>query len=69
MASSAHTPVPPDPEHEWLKVQEAAWLARDSCNTIRHALESGELRGYQRKKGGRWRIHRNDLDAWMKGGG
>ena len=67
MASSAHTPVPPDPSHFWLTVQEAAWLARCSCNTVRHALESGELRGYQRRKGGRWHIHREDVDAWMRG--
>ena len=35
--------------------------------TIRKALEAGELHGTQRVTGGRWRVHVDCLDAWMSG--
>ena len=31
------------------------------------ALEIAGERGYQRVKGGKWRIHRDDVDAWLRG--
>lgn len=36
-------------------------------STILKALEAGELHGAQRKKKGRWRIHRDCLAAWALG--
>lgn len=51
----------------WMLTGEAAPYARCSEDEIRDALASGELRGSQRKPGGRWRIHRDDLDAWLRG--
>lgn len=35
--------------------------------TVLKACESGELHGTQRKPKGRWRIHRDCLNAWAAG--
>lgn len=51
----------------WLITAEAAQYARCSEDEIRDALASGELHGTQRRPGGRWRIHRDWLDAWLRG--
>lgn len=51
----------------WLKVPEAADRARCGVSTVLRALAAEELRGYQGGKGGRWRIHVDDLDAWVRG--
>lgn len=51
----------------WLTPTEAAEHARVSRDTIGHVLRSGELRGYQRKPGGAWRIAVEDVDAWVMG--
>lgn len=49
---------------ERLTPQEAAALAKQHPVTIRKALESGELHGTQRIKGGRWRIAPQCLEAY-----
>lgn len=51
----------------WHTMPEAAARARVSADAIGDALRTGELRGYQSGRGGRWRIHRDDIDAWVKG--
>lgn len=51
----------------WLKVPEAARYGRKSATTIANALRSGELRGSQTVRGGTWLIHRDDLDAYLRG--
>jgi excisionase family DNA binding protein len=51
----------------WHTREEAAHRARVGPDQIGDALRSGELRGYQSGKGGRWRIHRDDIDAWITG--
>lgn len=51
----------------WLTPTEACGRARCSERTILEALRSQELRGYQSGRGGRWRIHVEDLDAWVRG--
>jgi excisionase family DNA binding protein len=51
----------------WLTALEATHYARRHINTINRALRSGELRGNQTARRGRWLIHRDDLDAWIRG--
>lgn len=51
----------------WLNVDQAAEHAGNHVVTIRKALQSGELHGSQRTKGGRWRIHVACLDSWCAG--
>lgn len=51
----------------WHTTNSAAAYAAVHAQTILTALRSGELRGSQRKKSGNWRIHRDDLDAWLRG--
>jgi DNA binding domain, excisionase family len=51
----------------WLTVGEAVDYAKRSKNTLNCALRAGELRGSQTKRGGIWLIHRDDLDAWIRG--
>lgn len=51
----------------WFTQEEAAAHARSNYDTVGDALRSGELRGYQAGKGGKWRIHRDDIDAWIRG--
>lgn len=51
----------------WFDTAQASEYAGYHRQTIVRALQSGELQGNQRKVGGKWRIHRDDLDAWMRG--
>lgn len=46
---------------------QAAEYADRHVDTIRRALESGDLHGGQRKAGGRWSIRRECLDSWLDG--
>lgn len=50
-----------------MTVREAAAYSKRADATVFRALRSGELRGGQNKKGADWRIHREDLDAWISG--
>lgn len=54
-------------ESPWLTVTEAAERARIAASDLHRALAGDELRGYQRVKGGKWRINVEDLDAWIRG--
>lgn len=60
-------PVASQIDTPWMKVAEAAEYTRRSKTIIFAALRSGELRGNQRKSAGTWLIHRDDLDAWLRG--
>lgn len=51
----------------WLTTAQAVEHTGYHVQTIRRAAESGELHGSQRKAGGRWRFHRDCLDAWVSG--
>lgn len=51
----------------WLTAPEAAARGRAGLSEVLRALAAEELRGYQRTKGGKWRIHVDDLDAWVRG--
>jgi len=48
-----------------LTVADASAVGRRHEVTIRRALEAKELHGQQRKKGGRWLIQPECLDAWL----
>lgn len=51
----------------WHTTAQAAVYAECHPQTILSALQAGELKGSQRKAQGRWRIHRDDLDKWLRG--
>jgi|GEM_PF-4466819 len=51
----------------WFNTKQAGAYTGYSPTTVLRALEAGELLGHQRTTGGRWRIHRDSLDAWMRG--
>jgi excisionase family DNA binding protein len=51
----------------WLTVAEAATYAHRSPHTIWVACRDKTLRGNQPKAKGKWLIHRDDLDAWIRG--
>lgn len=59
--TAADVPTP------WLLLPEAMTYARIGRTDLIAALETGALRGHQTKPGARWRIHRDDLDAWLRG--
>lgn len=48
-----------------LTAPQAAEIAQRHPVTVRRALESGELHGSQRGRGGHWRIHPDCLQAWI----
>lgn len=57
-----------DPDSVWLSVAEAARYTKSAPDTVRRAAQREELRGVQRTAPkGRWRFHRQDLDAWVRG--
>lgn len=49
----------------WFNTAEAAAYTGLHPDTIRHALQTGELHGGQRRRKGRWSIRRECLDAWL----
>ena len=51
----------------WFSTAEAAGYTGRHVQTVRKALEAGELHGGQRTAGGRWRMHRDCIDAWLLG--
>lgn len=50
----------------WMTVQEVATYARSSKTEVMTALRDQSLRGYQNTERGRWRVHRDDVDAWLR---
>lgn len=59
--------VNPHTVFQRLTTDQAADLAHRHRKTILRALESGELHGSQRVKGGRWLIRPDCLEAFMDG--
>lgn len=51
----------------WLTLAESAAYSKRGKNTVWQALAAGELRGNQTGRNGKWLVHRDDLDAWIKG--
>jgi excisionase family DNA binding protein len=50
----------------WFDTRQAAERCGVHRETLLVALQTGDLRGTQRVKGGRWRLHLDDLDAWLR---
>lgn len=51
----------------WLTPAQVALKSGRHKSTVYEALESGELHGHQRKRGGRWQVHVAAVDAWIRG--
>lgn len=52
----------------WFDARQAALYSGMHWRTITDALRDGSLSGSQRVDKGKWRIHRDDLDNWLRGG-
>lgn len=61
------TDIASDIDSPWLGVAQAARYAHKHPDTIGAALRAGTLRGHQATRKGKWLIHRDDLDAWIRG--
>lgn len=51
----------------WFSTTQAAEYAGRHQKTVLNALYLGDLKGAQRQTGCSWRIHRDDLDSWLRG--
>jgi excisionase family DNA binding protein len=51
----------------WYDTKQAGQYSGWSSKTVVRALRDGSLKGHQTSAGHRWRIHRDDLDAWLRG--
>lgn len=51
----------------WFTVTEAEQYTGVSRKELYTALQVGELRGRQRRRNAKWRVHLDDLDRWMRG--
>lgn len=54
-------------ERIWFNSAQTAQHVNSHRDTVLKAAEAGELHGYQRTARGRWRFHRECIDAWMTG--
>jgi hypothetical protein len=52
---------------DWIGPAHVADTLEMHISTVWKALESGELHGHQRKRRGRWQIHPDAVDAWIRG--
>lgn len=57
--------LPPTP---WLTVTQVATYAQRHPKTVLLALRRGGLKGSQGRANTNWRIHRDDVDNWIRGG-
>lgn len=51
----------------WLSPTDVQDLTGFGRSDVYTALQCGELAGHQRGKGGRWRIHIDAVNAWVRG--
>lgn len=59
--------MPTDIDSPWLTIAEAARYGKRHEDTISAACRNGSLRANQPRRKGKWLIHRDDLDAWIRG--
>lgn len=52
---------------EWLTPKQVADRLGRHPDSVRRALEAGQLHGHQPKRRGRWQIHPDAIDAWIRG--
>jgi excisionase family DNA binding protein len=50
----------------WLNVDEASQRTGVSKTELYEVIKKGELKAYRRKENAKWRIHIDDVDAWMR---
>lgn len=50
----------------WMTPEEVMEYSRTGSSEVYAALNDGSLLGHQRKAGGRWRVHRDDVDTWIR---
>jgi excisionase family DNA binding protein len=62
------TTTAPVTDRIWFDTAQAAEYTGFSTKTIVRALRAEKLRGQQLAERGRWRMHRDWLDAWLNGG-
>ena len=55
-------------ERVWYNTKQAAEYAGRHPKTVLVALHLGELCGSQKQAGCSWRIHRDSLNDWLRGG-
>lgn len=55
------------PRSPWLTLREAADISRRHYQTVWQAAAKGDLRSTQQCAGGRRVVHKDDLEAWMRG--
>ncbi len=53
---------------QWLTVDEVRQMSGEGRTRVYEALQTGELVGTQRSARGKWRIHVDAVDAWMRHG-
>ncbi|RSM73481.1 DNA-binding protein [Kibdelosporangium aridum] len=66
---TVNTPTDPD-NSPWFPhpaAENGARYAGVHYKTLLGALQRGECRGYQAGPRGRWRVHRDDVDRWLRG--
>ncbi|MER5388349.1 helix-turn-helix domain-containing protein [Saccharopolyspora sp. NPDC002686] len=51
----------------WMTVKEVATYSRHDRKFVLTALRRSQLRGFQACVNGTWRIHRDDVDTWIRG--
>jgi len=51
----------------WFSPAEVQAMTGISRTEIYLALQTGDLLGHQRGKGRIWRVHRDAVNAWMRG--
>lgn len=51
----------------WMSITEVVGYSGVNSSTVGDALRDGSLRGWQVVRGGKWRVHRDDVDAWLRG--
>lgn len=54
-------------ELEWLTPEQVADISQHHVQTVYEDLRAGRLRGTQPKRRGHWRVHRDNVTAWMNG--
>lgn len=57
----------PELDRVWLTPAEVQTITGVCRSEVYAALQTRELRGSQRGKNGRWRVHRDDVTEWMRG--
>jgi excisionase family DNA binding protein len=68
MTTMALGPAPAPVTDPWLTLQDAAAEAQLNSETLRRAIQRGQLRAIQVNGGkhGRYRLRRSWLDAWLE---